>query len=188
MGLRPQLLKSLQRRKTTVHLYEVWCPKRSIHKRGWKLKDSKLADEVTTKNDYRSSPQQDSFKWPSTEADMGSGKGLSKSILQERGLLSEMGYRVGTNGLPKSQRLEILRNIYLNELKVELQKNYMGEWGRPESAQRLKKLAETLAALTRNAKRRHDKPMAAIHEWEEDLAYLKKKFYDGFYDFAWPQV
>ena len=64
---------------------------------------------------------------------------------------------------------------------------YAAEWGRPNTAQRLQKLAETIAALTRNAKRRNAARMdKSIREWESDLAYLKRRYYEGRFSFPWP--
>ena len=55
------------------------------------------------------------------------------------------------------------------------------------SAQRLRKLAETIAALTRNAKRRRDSIMAtAIEHWEQDLEFLYYEFYVEKFYFGWP--
>lgn len=55
------------------------------------------------------------------------------------------------------------------------------------SAQRLQKLAETIAALTRNAKRRNAARMdKSIREWESDLAYLKRRYDEGRFSFTWP--
>jgi hypothetical protein len=53
--------------------------------------------------------------------------------------------------------------------------------------QRLKKLSNTLAALTRNAKRRDEVSFAtAIAEWEDDLAFLKHQYYFELSHFGWP--
>jgi hypothetical protein len=61
--------------------------------------------------------------------------------------------------------------------------------GVPRTTQRLKKLANTLAALTRNAKR-HDAPSyaKAIHEWENDLLFLYEKYYIRHFSFEWPSA
>jgi hypothetical protein len=48
-------------------------------------------------------------------------------------------------------------------------------------------LANTLAALTRNAKRRGGLCDAvAIDDWESDLAFLRERYYDDVFHFGWP--
>jgi hypothetical protein len=52
-------------------------------------------------------------------------------------------------------------------------------------------MAELIAAIVRLKKRQDQTTFAlAIDEWERDLAYLKKTYYDGCYDgidgFSWP--
>ena len=48
-------------------------------------------------------------------------------------------------------------------------------------------MANTLAALTRNAKRRDTMSYAkAIDDWESDLALLRDKYYLDFFHFGWP--
>jgi hypothetical protein len=60
-------------------------------------------------------------------------------------------------------------------------------WGKPRTARRLQKLANTLAALTRNAKRRDSMSYAkAIDDWEDDLALLRERYYVQFLHFGWP--
>jgi hypothetical protein len=57
----------------------------------------------------------------------------------------------------------------------------------PRTAQRLYKLANTLAALIRNAKRRDAVSMErAINDWERDLLFLYAKYYVDFFHFGWP--
>jgi hypothetical protein len=48
-------------------------------------------------------------------------------------------------------------------------------------------MSNTLAALTRNAKRRGAMSYAkAIDDWEEDLILLRDKYYLDFFYFGWP--
>jgi len=61
------------------------------------------------------------------------------------------------------------------------------EWGEPQTAQRLQKMANTLAALTRNAKRHDLRSYAtAIDDWEGDLAFLHERYYVHLFQFGWP--
>lgn len=60
----------------------------------------------------------------------------------------------------------------------------MDEWGDPASAVRLRKLAETIAAVTRNVKRHRDARMGtAIQHSEQDLRYLHAELYVGRFGF-----
>jgi hypothetical protein len=57
------------------------------------------------------------------------------------------------------------------------------------SSVRLQKLANCIASFARNAKRRCYASMElAITEWEEDLAYLKDKYYRPVDGYNWPDT
>jgi len=128
----------------------------------------------------------DYFKWPSTEADEGSGS-LSAKGWPPSGLLKFMGYVVGrTAGEPPRIRQAILTEIFTAPLPPVDSHSYMSQWGHPCMPERLHKMAETLAALTRNAKRRGVSMADAISDWEADLLFLKSKFYIGHFCFSWP--
>ncbi|SUQ33785.1 hypothetical protein [Vibrio vulnificus] len=50
-------------------------------------------------------------------------------------------------------------------------------------------MAETLAALTRNAKRKNQSMGAAIRDWEDDLQWLKDRYYEQYQDhWKWPKI
>jgi hypothetical protein len=131
----------------------------------------------------------DVFPWPSTTADGGSGN-LSTEDWTEEGVFSCLGYRVGvTNGRPSNVRERILSEIFDGPLPPVFMSGYLAEWGRPASSGRLRKMAETIAALTRNARRRRDdKLRAAIRDWQQDLGFLHDEYYVGKFHFAWPMA
>jgi hypothetical protein len=133
----------------------------------------------------------DSFLWPGTAV------GPSWVALQadqfdySHGLLRYMGYRVGQQGAIRAERQHILDYVYNETVPRVNSASYMAEWGSPKTGTRLQKTAESIAAFVRNAKRKHLADMAlAIQEWEEDLMYIKGKYYDGRYDrsFEWPRT
>jgi hypothetical protein len=127
------------------------------------------------------------FPWPSTAA-IGGDATLSADF-QERGALSAFGYCVGKAGLPARDRRLILDRAYSGPMPRDLTAEYLEEWATPESDLRLRKLAHTLATLTRNAKRRKlGRCTAAIAQWEADLAYLKATYYEGRWHFPWPST
>jgi hypothetical protein len=129
------------------------------------------------------------FEWPTTEVANGDGS-LSSDAWHSIGMLSVLGYRVGTTeGLPEIQRHFVLDQAFCISLPPLNGPAYMTEWAAPVTASRLKKLAETLAALTRNAKRRRSRDLqVACEEWEADLAFLYRKYYVRRFRFAWPVV
>lgn len=127
------------------------------------------------------------FAWPSTHAAEGNGQLSSDHFLTKQGLLSTLGYQVGTNGLPPDHRRAILDAAFQQPLPALSNAAYLAEWGAPKSAQRLQKLAESIAAFARNAKRRNSANLhKSIRDWEADLAYLKRRYYDGRFSFPWP--
>jgi DNA primase catalytic subunit len=107
------------------------------------------------------------------------------------GVLSYMGYRVGNaSTLTSERRRRILEYVFLGELPQVNDRQYMRTWGKPRTAARLRKLANAVAAFARNARRKRKKNMnQAIADWEADLDYLKKQFYDRrSRDWHWPET
>lgn len=131
----------------------------------------------------------ESFLWPSTAA-LPSSKALDDDqFWYENGLLSFMGYRVGSSGIPVIQRYDVLDYVYSERVPQVNSAAYMREWGEPKSGKRLKKLADSLASFARNAQRRRFANMEdAVSDWGADLHYLKEAYYDGRYDFEWPAL
>ena len=127
------------------------------------------------------------FRWPTTDGEPGNNP-ISPFDAPEIGMLKLLGYTVGRNGLSRSGRRKILDDIYRMRLPIRVSNEYMDEGSVPNGGRRLQKIAESIAAFTRNAKRdrRQDK-LLAIEHWEADLAYMKKSFYDGSrWSFEWP--
>ncbi len=127
------------------------------------------------------------FPWPLTDAPGGNGHLMSYGWPEE-GMLRYLGYHVGeTNPTPRDERRLILKYIFERDLPPLNDSEYYSQWGSPRTPQRLQKLANTIAALARNAKRRD--PLAlrrAINDWEDDLQYLRENYYVGFFNFEWP--
>lgn len=131
----------------------------------------------------------DSFEWPSTDAEEGGGSLDSGVFRHSSGLLRYMDYKVGVNGYIERDRREILESIYKETLPKVNSPAYMAEWAKPSSSQRLQKMADSIASFVRNAKRQSYNDMSmAIDEWEVDLGWLKKKYYEGKFDFPWPRT
>ncbi|MFA0323229.1 hypothetical protein AB4519_02385, partial [Vibrio splendidus] len=128
------------------------------------------------------------FSWPSTVANMADGD-LPESQWPQMGMLKAVGYSVGANGLMTASRQRLLKHVYMQVLPYIESKSYVAEWGDPKSGSRLKKMAETLAAFARNAKRQKIDKSIAISEWEQDLAWLKDEYYlKHKYTWVWPII
>ncbi len=127
------------------------------------------------------------FSWPTTTI-LTSNHSLTEINWPKIGILQAVGYRVGDKGLFKNERQKILNEVYKNQLPLVESQSYMDEWGSPKSSQRLYKIAYTIAALVRNAKRKTRADMrCAISEWESDLSWLRDKYYvDMMWD--WPST
>jgi hypothetical protein len=127
------------------------------------------------------------FPWPTTIASRGPRR-LKGVDWRPNGMLSFLGYHVGeTQPTPQDIRWCILEYAFECHLPPLNDPVYYLEWGMPLTAQRLKKLANTLAALTRNANRRDAVSFArAIEHWERDLVLLRERYYLDFFYFGWP--
>ena len=129
------------------------------------------------------------FPWPTTAAFPGLYD-LPEPNWPQEGMLSHMGYRVGRNGEPTSRRREILSKVFEQDPLPNVDSaGYVKEWGSARSRTRLEKLADTLASLARNDKRRKSiSYLEAIRHREEDLVWLKKRYYTGQFRFQWPST
>lgn len=127
------------------------------------------------------------FRWPDTDAPGGDGSVAGTEFMPE-GMLSRMGYRVGTtNGVSVSERRQVLRDVFERPLPPVFPHKYMEKWGPKASALRLRTLAWTIAYLTKNLKRKHDSRMdVAISEYEQDIAFLHETYYVRKFYFDWP--
>ena len=125
------------------------------------------------------------FPWPTTDALGGDGS-LTAAGWPDEGMLRYLGYHVGeTNPTPEVERRLILDYAFEKDLPPLNDSQYYSAWGECSAPERLSKLANTIAAFARNAKRRDPIALArAIREWESDLEYLRQKYYIGFFNFG----
>jgi hypothetical protein len=95
------------------------------------------------------------------------------------GVLSEMGYHVGKNGLAPAERREILQRVFVVELVATSPEtdDYIREWGAPGSTARCSKMANCLKGFIEINRRKTTADMsAAIADWESDLQWLTTIF------------
>lgn len=107
------------------------------------------------------------FAYPTTKANPGT-QNLSNDVFKyEQGLLKHYGYKVGKSGLSQTERWRILDAVFSLPLSQIDNAAYLSEWGEPLSAKRLQKMVDSIAAFTRNAKRRNRRSFSkAIQDWE----------------------
>jgi hypothetical protein len=163
-----------------------------------RFRSTRKARNLRGKTEHRISELlNETFRWPSTMTgtSVASSSRLSHDVFPyETGLLRHYGYKVGINGLEKNERLRILDRIFLGPLEEVNDNNYMHSWGQPNTAQRLKKLADSIATFTRNEKRRNTRrtdnvnSSQSVQHWESDLSYLKKRYYENRFSFSWPNT
>jgi hypothetical protein len=190
----PRLLNVVAqlRRKSTVETVKIWRNaletianplRRDSHSAALRIVRA-IRDEWERRRDSN-----DWFRWPSTAAESGSGQ-LIPTGWQREGFLKFLGYAVGeTKGKGALLRRQLMNEIFEGPLPPVFNRDYLAEWSAPGSVGRLRKLAETIAALTRNAKRRQTANMRqAIEDWESDLEYLRTTFYVGRFNFDWPRT
>lgn len=130
-----------------------------------------------------------SFAWPSTDAPGGDGS-VNSALWMSEGVLGFLEYRAGkTADLSSSMRQGILKRVFEGTIPPAFPKIYLDQWGDPGTAARLRKIAESIAAFARNAKRRSDSRLdQAIIDWEADLEFLYYDFYVGKFGFGWPST
>lgn len=131
----------------------------------------------------------DWFRWPSTDVIMGDGT-LHKTLWPTEGVLSAVGYHVGiTNGRIEAERRWLLDHVFCRTLPPIVSPSYMRQWDDPGTPKRLHKMADVIAASSRNAKHRRSSALdLACEQWEADLAYLRARYYVGRFRFGWPAV
>lgn len=143
----------------------------------------RLGEEI---EDWKRRYPPDCFPWPTTDL-----LGRGGEFNGERAPLSPLcalGYHTGkTSELTQPARRTLLDYAFTNILPPVNGSAYMEAWGEPASAGRLQRMANHIATLARSGKGRTDGRLAvAIAEWSEDLAYLKVRFYQGYFGFDWP--
>jgi len=114
---------------------------------------------------------------------------IDEGTWPKEGVLGNNGYNVGvTKGKTREERHSILTKVFKTELNNVISLEYMAEWGTPNSGMRLKKMADSIASFACNAQRNNADYQQAIDDWEEDLDWLEKTFYNGRFRFDWPNA
>lgn len=117
-------------------------------------------------------------------------KKMGKVAWRDVGVLKASGYIVGVNhGKPKSERYKILDSLVLEDDLSDIDdQDYASEFGAPNTNLRLRKIAQSLSYFIFKFKKNTNFDYEnAIRSWQQDLAYLKQKYYGDRSDFSWPK-
>ena len=116
-------------------------------------------------------------------------------IFRDFSALYVVGYQVGkTRGLSRGNRQNILSTFMISHLHPRIEEIFGDEYGEPKSMKRLMKVANLLASLCRNMKRKLTGDYSfAIRHYEEDLEFLRIKFFEpmilrGYWLEHWPDT
>ena len=125
------------------------------------------------------------FPWPEfNPSEDGVSSGEWDSV--EETPLLKLGYHAGkTHSLAPSTRHNFLAEAFSGELPFAESDEYMAEWGAPGTRKRLRRMAWHLAFLIRN-RRRNPSQVYAVKDWEDDLKWLRDKYYKSIMRFSWP--
>jgi hypothetical protein len=105
--------------------------------------------------------------------------------LPPQGILKDMGYRVGFNGLLTHERRDILRRTFSVQLvsSFDTAKGYIAEWGPRCSQARFNKMDRVLGGLAANAEKIRKNDMSeAIRNWREDQLWLRQNYLEWLHD------
>jgi hypothetical protein len=127
------------------------------------------------------------WPWPITTAPESRGGKFNTSFADHDSGLWLCGYWVGSSSTKTtSARRYFLDYYFRNQLPAVVKQYHGGAYGEPGSEERLQKMANTIAANCRNFKRlNREKYKVATSEWEQDLGYLKARYYRAG-SFPWP--
>jgi len=133
------------------------------------------------------------FDWPSTVVSRRGGTGITLDPPPPGvGLLKHMGYSVGRDGVEDTnQRQMILGGVFfvhLPDARSPSDSAYLAQWGSPQSARRLQKMAECIATFCCLQKRKTNPSTISVVRWEADLEWLKNTLYRGRFTFQWPST
>ena len=131
-------------------------------------------------------------EWPGTDPLPRTGDGEAEFDGPEKSPLKRLGYEVGKTGAPVSIRRRALKKAFElspDDLPGTYRPEYLAKWGSAESSQRLEKIADSIASYCRTAHNRSTDMSAAIDDWESDLDWLKRQFYNPLtFSFRWPDT
>lgn len=142
--------------------------------------------------EQRIDPPLPTAKWifPIVNKPPGSTSGHFDAVFRQYSALKMFGYTVGKKyGWPVSKRQRFLSDFMELELPTKVEEVFRDEYGDPMTTTRLRKVANIIASNASNfLKNDPVRYRVAIDEWEDDLAFLKRKYYEraGLKFYPWP--
>ena len=128
------------------------------------------------------------FEWPSTQLNPSFTNRSCTSVFDrvEKSPMMLVGYNVNQEeNLTEKERRKLLRYCFKSSiLPWTGTEEYMMNWGPANSAARLKRMSNHMARMGREMRRRGHKK--ALRKYDDDLSYLKKKYYEPMFEFRWP--
>lgn len=131
-------------------------------------------------NPTASVPVMPLWDWPIVEQALSRGTG-GLGPMNPYSALKMFGYTVGrTNGWPRAKRERFLSDFMEMDLPADVEATFDDEYGEPMSTTRLRKVATVIASNASNFHRNDPVRYGmAIADWESDLSFLKRKYYEG---------
>lgn len=130
------------------------------------------------------------FRWPDTDVINKARNAEALNIdAEDAGVLSILGYNVQLNGPTDAERRRVLDGLFNGNIQMprSLPEQYVVQWGDTRSVTRLRKMACSIASFARQHKRKRNASVQAIGKWQNDLAYLRRQYYEPFSShFDWP--
>ena len=128
------------------------------------------------------------FDWPNTRVVPITTGSTVTTGLRERCPLKILGYTAGANGRSQQDRRYALSRAFCANFHSDSRlREFMPEWGEPQSGKRLQKIAVRISMNVDPLSAGGRRPEAVRH-WREDLQWLKATFYDGKHTFSWPST
>lgn len=120
------------------------------------------------------------WNWPIIQQIPGDGM-FNADGFRSESALKVFGYTVGkTNGWPEQKRQRFLSDFIELELPEIVERIFDDEYGDPMTTTRLRKVANVIANnCGLRYRSNHNLYRHAIRDWESDLDFLKKKYYEG---------
>lgn len=131
------------------------------------------------------------FYWPHMK--VGIGLSSIEVELSQEGMLGALGYHAGKSGLSNKERHVKLSNIFrleTNQLPEIENRESMKKWldSSPKTCERLRLIVQTIFLHWKN-KKNNKTQWKAVQDYEDDLQWLKKKYYEKCnYKFNWPDT
>lgn len=131
------------------------------------------------------------FAWPGWQPRGGGGIIIDSAEWRRGSPLTAMGYHVGvTSELHARERHQLLTRIFKRRLifPADFSSEEREGWGTPGQSRRLRMIAVHIAKNIAVHGARLGYNSVAAKEWQADLAWLKKQYYDRRLKFRWPDT